>query len=180
MYYFIFHEIFTTYEIDIVINSHFIEVKKLKPRQSNLVIGRGKKQKWSLSGVNFPSLDLCALLPPLGNNMPGDGGRSHCLDIHGFGNLRVIALPSVHITILSPASTDVISPYNLYTHVGILNFTTNSWNLRVVTTISPLCPWSCLHYVPNHLINWVYLFKILRYFPPQPSLKLAVCTSTST
>lgn len=40
MYYFISHEIFATYEIDIVINSHFIEVKKSKPRH---------KVTWSLA-----------------------------------------------------------------------------------------------------------------------------------
>ena len=34
--------------------------------------------------------------------------------------------------------------------------------------------------VPNHLIKLVYLFKFLHYLFHQPSLKLAMCTSTST
>lgn len=49
-----------------------------------------------------------------------------------------------------------------------------------MTTLSACLSLGHVCIVPNHLIKLVYFLKILHYLSHQPSLKLAMCASTST
>lgn len=49
-----------------------------------------------------------------------------------------------------------------------------------MTTLSACLSLGHVCIVSNHLIKLVYFLKILHYLSHQPSLKLAMCASTST
>lgn len=90
-----------TYEVDIIINSHVVEIKKLKPK--NEVIWQLVMEKHNSKPV-WTSL----LYHTFGNKVSVCRAYKHHLDMDGFDIWNIIAVPNGCIRLVSP---DLIFTY---------------------------------------------------------------------